>query len=270
MRRQLLRAGLFLLFSPPILRATSCSGPAPSVCPRLSDFGQAIFVGSVMSVERTSDGVSSDIFDHYRLRVEEKFAGLPTADTEEDLYTLPENSSSEYRFQVGASYLFNMHRSKDGDLIFETCAGYDHSLREATTLLSQLRAMRDGYRVASLYGTLRNRDMNFRLSDARAGVDIRISDGAHVYVSRTDANGGYSFYGLPAGKFRFSADLGSGASLDGYGLHSWEDAASDDSISIDLPAGACYEQNLEAVPTGTIVGRLLDAGGKPPKFERAR
>ena len=72
--------------------------------------------------------------------------------------------------------------------------------------------------------------------------------------AKTDANGYYAFFGVPAGKYRVEANLPQHFEIA-------QTILSEPVPPIDLPQNACYEYNVEVLPTGRIRGKVIGPDG---------
>jgi hypothetical protein len=79
------------------------------------------------------------------------------------------------------------------------------------------------------------------------------------FQTSTDANGVYSFYDMNSGTYRFTATLPTKMELSLKTLPG-------ELPPFTIPNGACYEYDVEALPTGHIQGSVLGPGGKPLKI----
>ncbi|MGA9632318.1 MAG: hypothetical protein WBQ63_12900, partial [Candidatus Acidiferrales bacterium] len=85
----------------------------------------------------------------YHFRIDEKFAGSDVAEI--DIYAGGDDGDCAYRFKKGEQYLVFTQEETEGRLFATICNG-TRPAGEAIALLPQLRAMRDGTHVASVFG----------------------------------------------------------------------------------------------------------------------
>jgi len=72
--------------------------------------------------------------------------------------------------------------------------------------------------------------------------------------AKTDTNGNYAFFGVPAGKYHVEADLPQHFEIA-------QTILSEPVPPIDLPQNACYEYNVDVLPTGRIRGKVVGPDG---------
>lgn len=197
----------------------------------------------------------------YRFHVDENFSGAGAAEIE--IYSGGDDGDCGYRFQKGAQYIVYTQQETEGRLFATTCNG-TRPVSEARALLPQLRAMRGGQRVASVFGVLRRSEPPFL---AAAGdpdeplprVGLKLRSRYDRFQTTTDAEGAYSFYDVHAGEYAFTAKLPARMQLTqktfAGGLPPFE-----------IPNGACYEYDVDALPTGHIQGTVYGPDGKPLKI----
>ncbi len=269
---------LLILIAPLAVRACTCSQAPPGKCPGLQP-GDVVFLGTVTEIESlraapvSSSAVSSDppgapapapadanvaSVTRYHFRVDERFAGADSP--EEDIFSGGEDADCGYRFKSAGQYLVFTHRGSDGRLYSTICSG-TRPARDARALIPQLRAMRDGQRVASVFGVLRRTDPPFLSApdDPAAplgSISLHLRSRYDRFETSTDANGVYSFYDVHAGVYTFAAKLPSRMELTQRTL-------TGGLPPFKIPAGACYEYDVDALPTGHIRGSVLGPGGKP-------
>lgn len=76
------------------------------------------------------------------------------------------------------------------------------------------------------------------------------------FTANTDKNGIFTFYDVHAGEYEFTADLPPTLQLS-------ERTLTGPLPMFTIPANACYEYNVDALPTGRITGTISDPSGKP-------
>jgi hypothetical protein len=121
--------------------------------------------------------------------------------------------------------------------------------------------MRDGHHVASVFGMVRRVDPPFLDSpDAPdpplSHVSIHLRSRWDRFETGTNGDGVYSLYDVHPGRYMFSAHVSRRLELTAHnsanGLQPFQ-----------LAAGACYEYDVDALPTGEIRGSVLGLDGKP-------
>jgi hypothetical protein len=221
-----------------------CVGPVPRPC-TLFKHRKAVFVGTVITKDRDSG--------RCRFRVTEAFKGV-----EKDHVDLVQNPVSAPYFDVGKQYLVFADACfrEPQCLTSSPCSG-SIDLKFAQAVVEQLRAQKNGKRIASLYGVLRDRGTSSwedyeMYKPPMPGVVVRMRSGIKSFQTRTDEQGVYAFERLPAGKYEVSADL----------PPTWLiEALFGRTASFELPRHCCYEYDIFAVSTGWITGRV---NGVPP------
>jgi hypothetical protein len=194
----------------------------------------------------------------YHFQVEERFSGVDT--NEIDVYSGRGGADCSFHFQEGKQYVVFPYRA-GGRLVATVCSN-TRLTSDAEAFLPQLRAMRDGQKVASLYGVLRRTQQPYESTwqddfDQPIGnTEVRLVSGKRSRKAKTDNSGVFAFYDVPEGKYKFEADLPANLVLA-------QAILSDPLPPIELPGRACFEHDLEALPTGRIRGRVLGPDGQP-------
>jgi len=254
---------LFLVVASGRVWACGCVGSAPGPCKGLSAT-DVIFVGRVLQIDNPpSEDVRRSSFgeSRYRFHVDEKMSGA--LDEEVDIYSLRDGDCG-YHFRLYEQYVVFPYRNSDGRL-FATICSLTRPIELAQAILPELRDMRDHQRKASLYGILRAAEQPYEsVTDDLLGkpltntrVELRSPDRA--FAAQTDSNGVYAFYDVPGGEYRVQAELPKNLELA-------QEILNGPLSPLELPADACYEYNVTALPTGRIRGRVLGPNGKPLSF----
>jgi hypothetical protein len=222
-----------------------------------------LFVGTVVQIleptsepETQPDGSVEVHFGGDRrvtLRMDERFVG--DVGTEVTVTTGSGGGDCGYGFEVGKSYLVSAG-NWEGRLYTGICS-ITAPVHEAYARIQQLRALRDGARVASLTGVLIHHEWDpfsyKTLVDVPlAHTPVRVRTPAGELSMNTDEDGGFSLYGLPAGRYSLAADLPQGLT-----------AATRNGNEFNLELGACATRLLIAGPSGGVRGRIIDGKGKP-------
>jgi hypothetical protein len=263
---------LLLVVWLPAAKACTCLQSTPGKCPGLND-GDVVFLGTVTSVEELpytapksdnpSDpsGAPVDIvasrLTRYHFRIDERFAGPDVAEI--DVFAGGDDGDCAYRFKQGEQYLVFTQQETEG--LFATICNGTRPASEAIALIPQLRAMRDGTHVASVFGILRRADPPFLAppgdpEDPVPNVSLKLRSHIDRFETSTDSNGVYSFYDVHAGEYRFTANLPPRTELT-------QKTLTGGLPPFKIPDGACFEYNVDALPTGHIRGSVLGANGKP-------
>jgi len=250
------------LISVPRIWACSCSRTAPGACSKISDEG-ILFVGTVVDIENPADerrGANQGGTSRYRFRVDETLNGITAKEV--DVYSGRGGGDCSYHFQLGETYFVNPAGTSDH--LLATICSDTQPAQGAEALLIELRARRDGKPFASVYGVLRKTQQPYTWTYADGydrplpGTTVELKSSERTVTSKTDNNGIFRFYGLPAGTYNFAAVLPAHLEL-------VETIVSEPPPSITVPENACYQQDLDALPIGRIHGRVLGPDGLPLK-----
>lgn len=277
-RVSLLAATLLLFVSPATTWACKCAEAPTGLCADLLKDNVA-FLGTVDDVEKlsasssatdagdasaksadagansgSSASVSSAPVVRYHFHIDENFAGADFGDV--DIFSGGEDGDCGYRFEKGRQYVVFTRKKDDGRFFTTICTGTKPA-SAAQALMPQLRAIRDGKRVASVFGILRRVNPPLLAppdapEDALANVPVKLRSRDDRFSTSTGADGVFSIYDVHAGEYQFSADLPGNMDL---GEKAQE--------AFTIPNGACYEYDVSAVPTGRIRGSVVGPDGKP-------
>ena len=278
-----------ILAGPAAVSACACSNAAPGACSGFQK-GDVVFLGTVTEIEevvqpleepgarpnldRADDAISSDAstssvsaggaanpispFTRYRFRIGERFAGPEVAEI--DNFSGGEDGDCGYRFKTGEQYIVFTQPETEGRLFATICNG-TRLARDGRALLPQLRAMRNGQRVASVFGVLRRADPPFLAppddpDDPLPNIALKLRSRDDRFSTSTGPDGIYSFYDVHAGEYSFTANLPARMELT-------QKTLSGGLPPFKIPNGACYEYDVDALPTGHIRGSVLGPDGKP-------
>lgn len=255
----------FALMAPAAALACACSQATPGTCPHLEE-GDVVFLGSVTQVtevplspaQKAEQSATATPLLRYHFHVDEAFSGANG--DEIDIYSGGDDGDCAFRFQQGGKYVVFARQESQARLFATQCDG-TRPAAAAAALLPQLRAIREGRRVASVFGILRRADpptlaLPSDPADPLANIPIRLRSRYDRFSTTTGADGVYSFYDVHAGEYHFTADLPKGVELTHEGTVSGL-------ASFTIPANACYEFNVDALPTGRIEGSVVGPDGKP-------
>jgi hypothetical protein len=265
--------------------ACACSKAAPGGCQGLQQ-GDVVFVGTVIAVEKVesgptspptaAEGIPGDAADvnsgnaganppapaapiiRYRFRIDERFAGPVTAEIE--VFSGGDDGDCGYQFKQGEPYIVFTQQEVEGKLFATICNG-TRPASEGIALIPQLRAMRNRQRVASVFGVLRRSDPPFLAppddpDDPLPSIALRLRSRDDRFSTSTGPNGVYTFYDVHAGEYAFTANLPVRMELT-------QKTLTGGLPPFKIPNGACYEYNVDALPTGHIRGSVLAPNGKP-------
>ena len=265
MIRQVFLVLTLALIMPAVSLACACSEPPAGSCPHFEE-GDAVFLGTVTNIDQVplspadkqnqSDTATPIL--RYHFQVNERFARVD-ADAI-DIYSGGDDGDCAFRFKQGVQYVVFAQQESESRLFATKCNG-TRLAGEAEALIPQLRAIRDGQHVASVFGILRRANpptlaLPDDPDDPLPDIPIRLRSHDDRFTSTTGPDGVYSFFDVHAGEYQFTADLPEGVVLTHRGTVSGL-------ASFKIPAGACYEFNVDALPTGTIEGSLVGPDGKP-------
>src|ERR1700688_4948053 len=244
--------------------ACDCGKRVPKPCQGLAAT-DIVFVGTLLHIDSSvseQDGTTHPGDTVYRFRIDEKISG--TTGSEIGISARPEKEGCGYMFSEGEQYLVFPKQGTDGRL-YTTVCGETRSLEFAQALLIQFRATRENRTLPSVFGILRNAKHPFGSSFVKfpgeplANTRIQLRSEDHFLESKTDSNGVYAFQDVPAGEYQMTAELPVGLGL----AHAFLDAPLE---PLKLPAGACFEYDVSAQPTGGKRGRGLGPDGKALAF----
>jgi len=126
----------------------------PGPCAKLTPT-EVVFVGTLLSVENPPYEISmenpGEEQSRYRFRIDEKISGLGE-EHEIDIYSGRSGGDCSYHFAKNQKYLVFPNRNNDRLVV--TICSRTRPFNFAQAILPQLRAMRDGNPVASVYGLL--------------------------------------------------------------------------------------------------------------------
>ncbi len=269
MLRRFIVGVLLVLLLPALSYACACSPAPPGKCPGLQK-DDVVFLGTVSDlavVKPTEPDAGSNsagananatMTIRYHFHIDEKFAGLDTPEI--DVFSGGDDGDCGFRFRKGVRYLVYTEQGTEGRLFATICNGTRPAV-DAVALVPQLRAMRDGKRVASVFGILRLANPPTLAppndpDEPLPSTPLILRSHDDRFTATTDRNGVYSFYDVHAGEYQFTADLIPTLVLTQRTL-------TGPLPLFDLPDDACYEYDVNALPTGHIQGSVLDPDGKP-------
>jgi hypothetical protein len=251
---------LFFLFVPAGVSACACSKAPPGMCPGLQKDDVA-FLGTVTAIQNLpvdTNAPATPAVTQYHFRINERFAGDDTAEI--DVFSGGDDGDCAFRFKNGEQYIVFPNRAEDGRLFATICSG-TRLAAEGRALLPQLRAMRNGNRVASVFGVLRRSNPPMLEppddpDDPLPNIKLKLRSKDDRFATSTDGNGVYTFYDVHAGQYQFTANLPVRMELTQKTLNG-------PLPTFKIPSGACYEYNVDALPTGRIHGSVRGPDGKP-------
>jgi hypothetical protein len=266
MRRVYMALYVFFSFAPHFALACTCSKAPPGACLGLQK-DDVVFLGTVVEIEDVpappsgapGSGISTSTpVIRYHFRVDERFAGDYAPDI--DVFSGGNDGDCAFRFRKGEQYLVFPDRAEDDRLFATICSG-TRPASDGRALLPQLRAMRNGERVASVFGVLRRSDPPLLApsddpDDPLPRIQLKLRSHDDRFSTSTGPDGVYSFYDVHAGEYIFSASLPAR-------MEFTQKTLKGGLPPFRIPNGACYEYNVDALPTGHIRGSVLGPNGKP-------
>jgi hypothetical protein len=265
------------LFAPLAAKACACSQNSPGACQGLQKEDVA-FLGTVTQIENVppsppdnsanSAAPANDAnpnasspsapVTRYHFHIDDRFSG-PEA-TEIDVFSGGDDGDCGYRFKKGEQYIVFTQQEVDGKLFATVCNG-TRLASDGRALLPQLRAMRNGQQVASVFGVLRRADPPFLAppddpDDPLPGISLKLRSRDDRFSTSTGPDGVYTFYHVHAGEYLFTANLPVRMVLT-------QKTLTGGLPPFKIPNGACYEYDVDALPTGHIRGSVLGPDGKP-------
>ena len=193
----------------------------------------------------------------YHFHIDEKFAGPDVAEI--DVWAGGDDGDCGYRFKKGGQYVVYTQAETEGRLFATICNG-TRPASDAKALLPQLRAMAKGQRVASVFGVLRRANPPLLSppddpDDPLPNIPLHLRSRDDRFQTTTGPDGVYSFYDVRAGEYNFSAKLPVRMELT-------QKTLTGGLPPFKIPGGACYEYDVDALPTGHIRGSVLGPDGK--------
>jgi hypothetical protein len=251
---------LMILFAPGIAQCCTCSKAPPGTCPGLQKDDVA-FLGTVTAVENVPadpNAPAAAAVTRFHFRINERFAGENVPEI--DIFSGGEDGDCAFFFKAGEQYIVFPNKAEDGRLFATICSG-TRPASEGRALLPQLRAMRNGDRVASVYGVLRRSNPPMLAppddpDDPLPNIKLKLRSKDDRFATSTDGNGVYTFYDVHAGQYQYTADLPVRMELTQKVLNG-------PLPTFRIPNGACYEYNVDALPTVQIHGSVRGPDGKP-------
>jgi hypothetical protein len=268
-RLTLLGFCVFFLSAPMVAVACTCSNAPPGKCPGLQS-DDVVFLGTVGEIENLGvppppaadapapASANPTVVARYHFRINERFAGPDTQEI--DVFSGGDDGDCAFRFKKGEQYIVFTNKAEDGRLFVTICSGTRPS-SEGRALLPQLRAMRNGQRVASVFGVLRRSDPPLLAptddpDDPLPRIKLKLRSKDDRFATSTGPDGVYTFFDVHAGEYIYTADLPARFEFSQKTLHGGLPP-------FRIPNGACYEYNVNALPTGKIRGSVVGPDNKP-------
>lgn len=247
----------FLLLTPSVAAACSCGGGAARPCAAYWE-ARSVFTGVVTRVTdsgvRGGRGESVRPFNYrlVRFKVLSWFRGPRRRAAE--VLTGPGGAECGYRFVPGRRYLVYAEEGADGRLYTSACTA-TKPLAEAGDDLSFIRGLADAPPLAAVYGNVNYSGRDFKDSSFRPepaeGLRVLVEGGGQRRETLTDARGDFAFEGLPPGSYSLRP------------LYPEHARGYVDPTPFELRARQCREVGYLPWWDGRIVGRVVDADGRP-------
>lgn len=243
--------------------AFPCECGSTNSCISLGGANWPLFLGTVVAVADLPEIGTRELLSSrsVRFRIDESFRGLPEGLREIEVWTGLGGGDCGLRFRAGDRYLIDAFTGKDGIPRVGLCSDTS-KLEYARPQLALLRLQQAGKRLPSLIGLLAQHDRDFQgrfgqqAPKALGDSMVRVKANGKTYETRSDAEGIYQFYGLPAGKYEFDPKLPRGTKLSSF-------LGSDSPPEpVQLGANHCLQHDIAVFPSGSIQGRVLDAAGQ--------
>lgn len=247
--------------------AEACSCAVADGC-RPVHPNDVVFLGKVTArdaVDRTEQ-MGGQSFKHrtyvFHIVALENFSGSQRVGQEMLIETGAGGGDCGYPFQIGETYLVDAYKY-NGALSTGICAITGPAVAN-TPVLRQLRTMAAGGRLPDLTGLVGVRAGNSYEDIANlrplAGIQVTViatGDGATVKAI-TDGDGVYTLPTLTPGKYTVAAALPPN-------LSTWQTEIDKKPLQIEIPdvkgTGAACREDVMALPSGSISGRVLNAEG---------
>jgi hypothetical protein len=260
--RHILALAFLVFVLPEFAHACSCATLGPQPC-RLLKESSDIFIGTVVDVENPPNPdakVGDSGVSGYTFAVSETFAGVSKGEVV--VYSGRGGADCSFHFKKGEQYLVYAYAGTDKSLSATICSRTQLAAG-AEALIHQLRAARDGKPVASLFGVLQRTQQPYTGAEIehydqpirQTAVHLRSKNGK-VFTAKTGDFGDYAFYDLPEGVYEVSADLP-------RTLVIAQTILSGPVPPLHLPAGTCFQYDIDAMPQARITGHLIGPDGRP-------
>lgn len=258
-----------LLFDARVARACSC-GSRPTVL-RAYEGADLVVIVKVLGIERSGKRSGSGGVSSTKVIVEKVFKGNLKVGDEMNLaqgggadcvWTFnEENIDKQYLFYLGAPI-------KNSRMWIPWGCGRSSGVDFANDdllYLNNLDKVRDKTRISGTIVFEKDTDLSVE------GRKIRITGTHKTYEVKTDRNGVYEIYDLPAGKYLIEPELPRGWKVDNFWLqHAASYAGNKEdkaprSIPITLESRKHAGLDIHFEVDNAIRGRVYDPGGKPMK-----
>lgn len=247
---------LLIVLTPAAATACTCHMPMPYTCGNEGDRGESVFLGKVTAMDLIT------INARYRIAVRFTVTdGLLTdMDVGREIVVHTGNGQGDcgYPFIVGNTYLVYA-RTSQNQLGTSSCSQTGPEVR-AAGIIRELRAVRDGKRRASLFGTIGigpqgAGDEDRIESKGLAGIRVRaIGSNVLAHTTTTNEQGAYSFAWLFPDTYRLEVDWPPGLST--------RQPNSSKPLTVQIGSGLGCRADVFARPEGQISGVVVDSTGR--------
>jgi hypothetical protein len=208
------------------------------------------FVGTVIDIENPPDerrGVNHGGVSRYRFRVDENISGFEQKEV--DVYSGRGGGDCSYHFRSGQSYFVTPYKAelKDvygvepGKFVAVICTE-TQTAETARALLAELRARKQG---ATVEGILRTKEQPNDYNHEMPDVLVELWGERTTFSAQTEKSGLFRFHGIPAGTYRFAAELPPNFQL-------VDEPPGDSPPSITITDRLCYAKDIYALPTAHV------------------
>lgn len=186
-----------------------------------------------------------------RFTVEEAFRGV----SGQTIETVEEGTSCDFNFKPGERYfVYGSRNQQDGKLYVHSCSA-TKTLDRASADVAYARGVARGERTPSIIGyVVRETRVNASAYRSRlplAGIKVVVEGAGRPIEVRTDGEGLFRVFELPAGAYRVRALTPPELRLL-YGK---------DSVEVQVADGRCRSAEFIVTSLSTISGQVLDAEG---------
>lgn len=186
-----------------------------------------------------------------RFTVEEAFRGV----SGETIETTEHGTSCDYHFEVGKRYfVYGSRDPKDGKVYVGSCSATT-TLDRAAAHITYARGVAQGEQTPSIIGYVsretRTSAASYRSQSPLEGIRVLAEGMGQTTETKTEADGSFKFYGLPAGRYRVSALTPKELRVP-YGKEVAE---------VEVVDGRCRGAGFLVTSLSTINGKVVDSEG---------
>lgn len=260
-------AAALLTFSVEMVLACSC-GPTLTVL-EAYEGADVVLIARVLSVEKVEEKSDDEHYvDNVRsttLRVEKVYKGNVRV-RDELVFRQGGGADCIWTFNeewIGVEILFYLNKPEPpAKLWYAVTCGRSRGVKGATEdllYLNNIKKLRGKTRVSGSYGDWNSRDFDI------ANKKIRIVGEKKTFETKTDENGIYEIYDLPAGTYRLEPEMPKGWRIARQWLRYSQSAAekqdSTRSVVFTLEAKKHANVDVSFEPDNAVEGSVVDANG---------